>query len=159
MRGLMSFINANRFVVGTDGFPNNAALTEAQLNLALRNIWTTSSGTVDLIVVGGREKRAINQFMAANRRYYNVNESYKDSVSVYESDFGICRVVLSRHVPTGHVLLLDSSRIGVLPLAGRSFHYTNLARTGDSESGQLVGEYTMEMRNESAHGVIRGFSA
>lgn len=159
MRGLMSFITTHRFAVGDAGFPAGAALTETQLNHALRSIWTASSGSVDLIVVGGREKRAINQFVAANRRYYNVNESFKDSVSVYESDFGVCRVVLSRFVPAGHVLLLDSSRIGVLPLAGRSFHYTPLARTGDAENGQLVGEYTLELRNESAHGVISGFTA
>jgi hypothetical protein len=54
------------------------------------------------------------------------------------------------------VLLLDSSRIEVMPLAGRSFHYKALASTGDRESGQLIGEYTLELRNENAHGVIEG---
>lgn len=159
MRGIVSFIESRQFTVGQDGFPNNAALTEAQLNLALRELWKQSAGSVDLIVVGGREKRAINQFVATNRRFYTSNESYKDMVSVYESDFGIARVVLSRYVPAGTVLLLDSSRLAVLPLAGRSFHYVPLARTGDAESGQLIGEYTLELRNESAHGIIRGFTA
>jgi hypothetical protein len=78
---------------------------------------------------------------------------------VYESDFGVCRVVLSRWVPGDCVLLLDSSRIDVMPLAGRSFHYKPLARTGDRESGQIVGEYTLELRNENAHGLIRGLAA
>lgn len=78
---------------------------------------------------------------------------------MYESDFGICRVVLCRSVPAGTVLLLDSSRIDVMPLAGRSFHYKPLARTGDRESGMVVGEYTLEFRNENAHGVIKGFTA
>jgi hypothetical protein len=77
-------------------------------------------------------------------------------VQVYESDFGVCRVVLSRSIEPGRVLLLDSSRIEVMPLAGRSFHYKALASTGDRESGQLIGEYTLEMRNENAHGVIEG---
>jgi hypothetical protein len=53
---------------------------------------------------------------------------------------------------------LDSSRIQVLPLAGRSFHYRPLAATGDFEKGQLLGEYTLELRNEAAHGVIRGLT-
>ena len=75
---------------------------------------------------------------------------------MYESDFGVCRVVLSRWVPAGTVLLLDSSRIDVMPLAGRSFHYKPLATTGDRDSGQVVGEYTLELRNENAHGVIQG---
>jgi hypothetical protein len=154
---LLSFIETNQFAVGADDFPSNTSLTEAQLNLALRETWKRSAGTIDLIVVNGREKRAINQFVASNRRFFNSNESFKDLVSVYESDYGVCRVVLSRYVPSGTVLLLDSSRIGILPLAGRSFHYTSLARTGDAETGQVLGEYTMELRNESAHAVIRGF--
>jgi hypothetical protein len=46
-----------------------------------------------------------------------------------------------------------------MPLAGRSFHYKPLASTGDKESGMVVGEYTLEFRNESAHGVISGLAA
>ena len=56
------------------------------------------------------------------------------------------------------VLLLDSSRLQVLPLAGRSFHYRPLAATGDFEKGQVLGEYTLELRNEAAHGIIRGLT-
>jgi hypothetical protein len=79
-------------------------------------------------------------------------------VAVYESDFGVARVVLSRYVPADTILLLDSSRLDVLPLAGRSFHYKPLASSGDAEVGHLIGEYTLEMRNESAHGVISGLA-
>lgn len=158
MRGLRSFIATNRFVPDVNGFPDDTTLTEEQLNTALRAIWQNSNGSVDLIVVGGSEKRAINQFVASNRRYSAQGETYKDAISVYESDFGVCRIVLSRSVPAGTVLLLDSSRIEVLPLAGRSFQYRPLARTGDRESGQLVGEYTLELRNENAHGIIEGLS-
>lgn len=158
MRGIASFIATNRFSPGS-GIPSGTALTEAQLNTALRTIWKTSSGNVDLIVVGGPEKRAINSFITSSRRFSSESETYKDAVSVYESDFGVCRVVLSRWVAPGTVLLLDSSRIDVMPLAGRSFHFKPLASTGDRESGQLIGEYTLEFRNESAHGVITGFTA
>ncbi len=58
----------------------------------------------------------------------------------------------------GAVLLLDSSRTGVLPLAGRNFHFKPLASGGDYESGELIGEYTLEMKNEAAHGIIRGLA-
>lgn len=156
MRGLLSFITTNRFTPGNNGFPASATLTEEQVNLALRELWNGSSGNVDLIVVGGAEKRAINQFIASTRRFTAGSDSYKDLVSTYESDYGVCRIILSRHVPAGTVLLLDSSRIAVTPLAGRSFHYSALARTGDSERGQVVGEYTLECRNEASHGVISG---
>lgn len=135
MRGVVAHLQSNRFVVGEDGFPNDATLTETQLNVALRSIWQRGQGTVDLLLVGGPEKRAINRFVASSRRFASSAETFKDLVNAYESDFGVCRVVLSRHVPAGTVLLLDSSRIEVLPLAGRSFHFKPLARTGDRESG------------------------
>jgi len=155
MRGIVGSIASNRFSAGIGGFPAGSTLTEAQVNEALRLIWKSSSGNVDLIVVGGPEKRAINQFVAASRRFTPQSDSYRDMVSTYESDFGVCRIVLSRWVPAGMVLLLDSSRVDVMPLSGRSFHYKPLAVTGDKESGQILGEYTLELRNESAHGVIQ----
>ena len=68
--------------------------------------------------------------------------------------YGVCRVILARSVPSDTVLLLDSSRISVLPLSGRSFHYKPLAATGDSESGLVLGEYTLQLMNENAHAII-----
>jgi len=158
LRGLVPSISTNRFSPGTNGFPVDTALSEAQLNLALREMWRASSGRVDLIVVGGPEKRAINNFAASSRRFDAADDRFKQLFSLYESDFGVCRIVLSRNVPPGTVLLLDSSRIEVMPLTGRSFHYKPLARTGDRESGQVVGEYTLEFRNEIAHGLISGLT-
>lgn len=159
MKGILAFISSNRFVPGQNGFPSGSSLTETQLNRALREVWKNNNAAIDLILVGGQEKRAINAFIGSNRRFGAQAETFHDGIAVYESDFGICRVILSRYVPTGSVLLLDSSRIEVLPLAGRSFQYRPLARTGDREAGQLIGEYTLEFRNESAHALISGFTA
>jgi hypothetical protein len=122
MKGIIPFVQTNVFAPGAGGFPSGTTLSEEQLNTALRDIWSSSSGQVDLILVGGTQKRAINNFVATNRRFAADDESFKNLLSVYESDFGVCRIVLSRWVPAGTVLLLDSSRIEVLPLSGRSFH-------------------------------------
>ena len=140
MRGIGSFIASNRFQPGSNSFPTGANITEEQLNTALREIWARSNGQVDLIVTGGLQKRAINSFVADSRRYTADGENYKDLLSIYESDYGICRVVLCRWVPRGTVLLLDSSRIEVLPLAGRSFYYKPLAATGDAERERAWGD-------------------
>ena len=157
MRGLMSYLSDDAFTPGEGNIPAGDALTEPILNAALRALWERASTSVDLIVVGGNEKRAINGFVASNRRFYSVNESFKDLVGTYESDFGVARVVLSRYVPKGSVLLLDSSKVDVLPLAGRSFHYKPLPSTGDREAGQLIGEYTLELRSPLSHGLLSGF--
>lgn len=153
MRGIIPSLSTNI----VDG--SSSTLDEETLNAALRDIWETSSGSVDTIVVSGTKKRAINGFVTAARGFGPAAERFKDLVSVYESDFGVCRVVLSRWVPRDSVLLLDSSRIDVFPLSARSFQYKPLAATGDSESGQVIGEYTLELRNENAHGLIRNLSA
>ncbi|MEM7808807.1 MAG: DUF5309 family protein [Planctomycetota bacterium] len=158
MRGIVASVASHRFTPGTDGFPADTTLTEEQLNHALRTIWQGGGTTVDTIVVGGKQKRAINQFGLPQRRFASSAETYRDAIGIYESDFGVCRVVLSRAMPGGSVLLLDSSRASVLPLAGRSFGYKPLARTGDREAGQIIGEYTLELRNEHCHGLITGLS-
>ncbi|MEM8782066.1 MAG: DUF5309 family protein [Planctomycetota bacterium] len=152
MRGVLASCTTNVTDAG------GAALTEATLNGALRGVWDRSSGNVDTIVVNGLQKRAINQFVASSRGYGAGDTKFSEMVSVYESDFGVCRVLLSRWVPADTVLLLDSSRIDVLPLQSRSFAYRELASSGDKRYGQVVGEYTLELRNENAHGVIRNLA-
>lgn len=161
MNGIVHSIETNVFAPGAGGIPDGDGsgddeLNEAVINAALKRIWDQSSGGVDTIVVGGAQKRKINGFATGSRAYLPEDQTYSDMISVYESDFGVCRVVMSRWVPSDTVLLLDSSRISVMPMQGRSFHYKPLAATGDSVNGQVIGEYTLEFKNENAHGLIQG---
>jgi hypothetical protein len=163
MNGIIPLISTHQYVPGQSGFPAGGGagsneLNEPLLNAALRNIWEVSSGGIDTIVVSGAQKRRINQFLAGARTATAKETRYRDLVSVYESDYGVCRVILSRWVPPDTALLLDSTRVEVVPLQGRSFHYKPLAATGDRENGQVIGEYTLQFRNENAHGLIRGLA-
>lgn len=160
MNGIIPSIATNRFVPGEDGFPSGeqGALDEPMLNAALRTVWERSAGGIDTIVVNGAQKRRINGFMTASRSFMPQDTRFRDMVSTYESDFGLCRVVLSRWVPRDAALLLDASRLEVMPLQGRSFHFRPLSAAGDNHIGQVLGEYTLEMRNENAHALITGLS-
>ena len=155
MKGVIQHLTTNVFHTGDSGFPTGNDLDEAKINYVLRQIWENSNGNVDLIVVGGFQKRRINSFSADSRTYGANDTTFTDMISIYESDFGVCRIVTTRWMPQDAALLLDSSRIGVLPLAGRSFYFKPLASSGDYECGELIGEYTLELRNEAAHGLIR----
>ena len=158
MKGVVQHLATNVFHTGDSGFPTGTDLDEEKLNYALRQIWEVSNGAVDLILVGGFQKRKINAFCSDSRTYGAGDTTFTDLVSVYESDFGVCRIVTTRWMPQDAALLLDSSRVSVLPLAGRSFHFKPLASNGDYECGEIIGEYTLELKNEAAHGLIRDLS-
>lgn len=162
MNGILRQLSTNVFTPGVGGFPSGGGggtdLNENILNIALRTVWDQSGGNIDTIVVGGLQKRRINDFVSGQRNFLPNDTRFKDLVSVYESDFGVCRIILSRWTPPDTIMLLDSSRISVLPLAGRSFQYKPLASPGDSEVGLVLGEYTLEVLNENAHAVLRGLS-
>ena len=158
MKGVIQHLSTNVFHTGDSGFPTGTDLDEDKINYVLRQIWESSNGNVDLIVVGGFQKRKINAFSANSRTYGANDTTFTDMISIYESDFGVCRIVTTRWMPQDAALLLDSSRINVLPLAGRNFYFKPLASGGDYECGELIGEYTVELRNEAAHGLIRDLS-
>jgi len=163
MRGIIASLTTNVFTVNAGPIPegegtNSDLLNEEVLNAALRAVWGQSAGQIDTIVCGGFQKRRINSFVSSNRRFADDDTKFTDLVQVYESDFGVCRVVLSRWMPSDKVLFLDSSRLAVMPLSSRSFHFKPLAATGDSHSGQVIGEYTLEMRNENAHAILGGLA-
>jgi len=158
MKGIIQHLSTNIFHTGDSGFPSGTALDEDKINYVLRQIWEGSNGNVDLILVGGFQKRKVNAFSADSRTFGANDTTFTDMVSLYESDFGVCLVVMTRWLPKDAALLLDSSRISVLPLAGRSFHFKPLASGGDYECGELIGEYTLELKNEAAHGLIRDLS-
>jgi len=155
MKGIVQHLSSNVLHDGDTGHPTDDNLDEATINFMLRQIWENSNGNVDLIVVGGFQKRKINAFTDASRSYGASDTTFTNMVSIYESDFGICRIITCRWMPQDAVLFLDSSRVNVLPLAGRSFHFKPLASSGDYECGELIGEYTLELKNEAAHGLIR----
>lgn len=158
MRGILGFLTTHVFRPG-DGFPADKAPTEEQLRAGLDGLPPGIDGRVDLIVVGGQEARAIKSWIRCDKCGGPANDDSPFPVSAYEGINGVCRVILSRWVPPGTVLLLDSSRIKVLPLAGRSFHYNEIvqAAMGAEEriKGEIVGEYTLELQEQDKHGVIR----
>lgn len=160
MNGIIHSVSTNQMSPGSGGLPSgdSGALNEALLNAAMKAIWDQSSGAIDTIVCGGAQKRRINSFASDSRAFLPGDTRFQDMVSTYESDYGVARVILSRWVPADTVLFLDSTRASVLPLQGRSFHYKPLAATGDSVTGQVIGEYTLEFKNENAHGVLSGLA-
>lgn len=144
-----------QFITGSVDDAGAAALDEALLNASLRNVWE-KGGRPTAIVCNGFQKRKISSFIQSSRRYEPESNALRNVVDVYESDFGVQRVILSRWVPADKILLLDLDKLQVMPLQGRSFFVKPLAESGDFRKAQLIGEYTLEILNggDGGHGVI-----
>lgn len=73
------------------------------------------------------------------------------------TQYGSLRLVEDRWCPLSKAYMLDSSRVGLYEL--RPFQWYPLARTGDSRKAEVVGELSLAVANENAHGVIYGLSS
>ena len=139
-----------------------ATLTETILNNGMEAVAATG-GNVDTILCNPVQHRVISTFVN-NFRQINVPTPGTSGglvagawVDAFVSDQGKQVLVKSsRHVPLDKVCLLDTSRIGLVPLAGRTFESVPATQPGfDGEQVRLLGEYTMELQNaDTGHAMI-----
>jgi len=124
------------------------------LNAMIKQIWD-DGGTPDMVLVGGAQKQKISAFDKEYRRSTMDTRRAGFTVEEFVSDLGVSlRVVVDRWIPSDMAIVIDSSRIAIKPLTGRSFFLEKLAKTGDSENWQVVGEYTMEVKQAAkAHAI------
>jgi hypothetical protein len=72
------------------------------------------------------------------------------------TQYGNLKIVESLWCPTAKAYILDSGRIGLYEL--RPFQWHPLAKTGDSNKAEVVGEFSLAVGNDKAHGVITGIT-
>jgi len=148
LKGFLSFITTN---VETGTGTAAHYLTETLYNNLLQSIWA-SGGRPDNTYVNGFQKRQISSFSTPNTRYVDMDNSnkLKNTVSAYESDFGVQTINLDPFMDTDKTLVLqkDMNKIAVL----RGIKPVDVATIGDAKRGALVGELTLEVRNEAADG-------
>tara|TARA_R100000908_G_C3744418_1_gene140098 strand:+ start:749 stop:1711 length:963 start_codon:yes stop_codon:yes gene_type:complete len=130
-------------------------LTEAILKTVIKEVYS-SGGDLDMLVVPPSVKQVISGFNANTTRF-GPAESRTEfaAIDVYASDFGDLQVVPNRVMATSNgkeCFLIQSDMLGAAYL--RDFQVNDLAKTGDSEKKQLLVEWTLEVRNEAAHGII-----
>lgn len=72
---------------------------------------------------------------------------------IYQSDFGDVKIIPDIFLAhSGDCFFINPDYVGVAYL--RPFNTTPLAKTGDSDRKMLLVDYTLEVRNEKAHGAI-----
>ena len=115
-----------------------------------------AGGNPSMLVVNSGLKQKVSAFAGiAAQRYMAPGDqptTIIGAADVYMGDFGSISIVPDRWVRTRDALLIDPEYMAMAYL--RPFATTDLAKTGDSEVTQLIVEYTLEMRNEAAHGIV-----
>ena len=150
LEGILAFISTN---VETGSGTGNEALTEDMYNDLLQSIWS-AGGRPDFTYVNAFQKRQISSFSTSNTRYLEITGEgeLKNSIAVYESDFGRQRIELDSFMTTSVVAALQRDMWKVAMLRGIS--PVDVATVGDAKRGALVGELTLEARNEAASGKV-----
>jgi hypothetical protein len=168
--GLQAWLNSN-YSGGTSGVAGNLGttartdgtnrtFTEALLQTVVRSVYA-SGGNPKVLMVNPAHKQLVSAFTGiAAQRFMapsNTPTTIVSAADVYLSDFGAISIVPNRFMTstnscneTAFVLDPDMAAVAFL----RPFQTNELAVTGDNESTQLLCEYTLEVRNQAAHGII-----
>jgi len=142
---------------GTD-LPNSGTdrdLTETILKTVVKEVYE-AGGEMDMLVCPPSVKQTVSGFNANTTRFGQAEKKTEfAAIDVYSSDFGDLKVVPNRVMATtseSNAFLIQRDMMATAYL--RDFQLADLAKTGDSEKKQLLCEYTLEMRNEAAHGIL-----
>lgn len=152
MTGIVSAISTNRVT----GSAATVALTEAAFNDLLQKIFEAGA-IADTCYVNGFNKRRISQFVTSNTRFVNTDATLKNRINVYESDFGTIEIVLERYIPVTTGLVIKDALFRKAWL--RKPVTFPLAKRGDLDEYEIVGEWTLEYLNERSGGVLSAFAS
>jgi hypothetical protein len=135
------------------------AFTATILNTVIQSAYT-NGGSPTLLMVTPAQKVVASTFAGIATRYKDVPGTVQAAIigaaDVYVSDFGTISIIPNRFIPNTDsddvAFLVDPEMASVAYL--RPFQTNELAKTGDADVTQLLVEYTLEVKNEAAHGII-----
>ena len=142
----------------------NRTFTETELKTVIKEVFE-SGGSPKILMVTPAHKQTVSAFAGiAAQRYMAPSDAPTTIIGaadIYLSDFGSVSVVPNRFMLSGNAanevaFVLDPEYAAVSYL--RPFQTIELAKNGDSDRTQLLVEYTLEVRNEAAHGIIADLS-
>ena len=155
MDGLIQIISTNATTLS-----GGTTLTEVRLNDLLQDIWDAGGKPRD-ILVNGFLKRRISSFSESDTKFQQQEaRRVVNTISVYESDFAVLNVALSRDMPAGSDIntLVAFDRDMFAKAWLRSPMTKRVADTADSVDAVIIGELTLEFGNEAAAGKLEDAS-
>ncbi len=149
--GLGVFITDN--VVAAGG-----AIAKSHVDSLMEEI-IMDGGYPDLLVMNPRvanDLRALLDSSSFVRVSQDENKLGVDAIERVMTQYGELELVMDRWCPTDTAYVLQSDKVGFYSL--RNFESYELARSGDSLKGEVVGEFSILAANDKAHGKITGIT-
>ena len=152
-QGLASGTNGDGGWIQQNGATmGNTVITEVVYNNVLQDCFV-QGGNPDTTYAHGWNKRKISGFTAGlTRNVESFAKKLVQSVDVYESDFGLQRIILDRYMCVRAVLMLQKDMFSVAML--RPVKHTPLAKVGSSRRGMVESEWTLVSYNQKASGKV-----
>lgn len=150
MGGYQAFVTDN----ATDG----SSLTQAKFETAIMNAYNDGgSGPWTAFCSPTNYQKIKNLY--DNSAYLRIDRQETTLGMVIErviSPFGVVNLVLDRWAKNTEIPIIDESRAGFLTYY--PFTQEPLAKGGDYEKSQIVGEFTLCIKNDKAHAVLTAVS-
>jgi hypothetical protein len=131
------------------------AFTEALLKTVLAAT-KTAGGKPTTLMLGTTQKQTFSGFAGIAVNRYQLNKAEMGAIigaaDVYVGDFGQLAVVPNIFQRNRSALLISPKYVKIAYY--RNMRNWPLAKTGDADKRQLLVEFTLEVCNEAAHGIV-----
>lgn len=144
MGGVLYFVTTNV----TSGVVANA---KTVLNSALRKSYE-AGGNPRTLMCSPAFKNSLAEIDAAARRTTRTESTAGYVIDKYLSDYGEIDLVVNRFFPLKTAVLYQREYIKRRVFDGYFHEY--LGKVGDADQGEIVGEFTLQVKNEKAHGTV-----
>jgi hypothetical protein len=112
----------------------------------------------DTLMVGPFNKQAFSGFTGRTQARQNVeSNTILGAASLYASDWGDIKVVTNLFQRERDAWLVDKDKASLAWLRPWASRY--LGVIGDADTKEIIGEVTLQIDNEKAHGVVADLSA
>jgi hypothetical protein len=167
MAGLTAYIKTNVTNIGGSGGANptgtipgatartngtQTVFNQTKFDTCMQSVWENGGKPNMVILSAFQMSKALNFVGNNNARSTGASGKVENLLNVYVTPWGNVSFVPARENASRDVWIIESDKLALASL--RPMKQTELARTGDSETRQIVAECTLVVRNEAALGLV-----
>lgn len=132
---------------------DDAAAVKTTINTLIRDCWADGANDAKTAFVSPAVQAAITANFDASLRRSEVSDTIVGFVTErIRTDFGEIELIVDRYMPKTKGLILSRPYLKHKVFDG--WFHELLSKTGDSDVGHIVGEYSLEVKEPDAHGVF-----